>query len=79
MRYDDSTASVSDDDGNGKVDPYDIGDGVMAQGRYMCAIAATIDGWIADAPEKIELWGGEPFLYWAKIKRLIPALAARFP
>ena len=23
--------------------------------------------------------GGEPFLYWAKIKRLIPALAARFP
>lgn len=38
-----------------------------------------LDAWIADAPEKIELWGGEPFLYWAKIKRLIPALAARFP
>jgi uncharacterized protein len=38
-----------------------------------------IDGWIAQAPEKIELWGGEPFLYWAKIKRLIPALAERFP
>ena len=34
---------------------------------------------IADATEKIELWGGEPFLYWAKIKRLIPALAERFP
>ena len=38
-----------------------------------------LDGWIAQAPEKIELWGGEPFLYWAKIKRLIPALAERFP
>ena len=38
-----------------------------------------LDGWIADAPEKIELWGGEPFLYWAKIKRLVPALVARFP
>jgi uncharacterized protein len=38
-----------------------------------------LDGWIADAPEKIELWGGEPFLYWAKIKQLIPALAERFP
>jgi uncharacterized protein len=38
-----------------------------------------LDGWLAQAPEKIELWGGEPFLYWAKIKRLIPALAARFP
>lgn len=40
---------------------------------------SELDGWIADAPEKIELWGGEPFLYWAKIKRLIPALAKRFP
>jgi uncharacterized protein len=38
-----------------------------------------LDGWITDAPEKIELWGGEPFLYWAKIKRLVPALAGRFP
>ena len=38
-----------------------------------------LDGWIAEAPEKIELWGGEPFLYWAKIKRLVPALAERFP
>lgn len=38
-----------------------------------------LDGWITDAPEAIELWGGEPFLYWAKIKRLIPALAERFP
>jgi len=38
-----------------------------------------LDGWITDAPESIELWGGEPFLYWAKIRRLIPALAERFP
>jgi uncharacterized protein len=38
-----------------------------------------LDSWITDAPEKIELWGGEPFLYWAKIKRLLPALAGRFP
>ena len=38
-----------------------------------------LDSWITDAPESIELWGGEPFLYWAKIKRLIPALAERFP
>ena len=38
-----------------------------------------LDGWIAQAPEKIELWGGEPFLYWAKIKQLIPALSERFP
>ena len=36
-------------------------------------------GWISDAPERIELWGGEPFLFWAKIKPLVPALAVRFP
>ena len=38
-----------------------------------------LDGWITQAPEQIEICGGEPFLYWAKIKRLVPALAARFP
>jgi len=34
---------------------------------------------MTDAPEQIEVWGGEPFVYWAKIKRLLPALAERFP
>jgi hypothetical protein len=38
-----------------------------------------LDRWITGAPETIELWGGEPFLYWAKIKRLVHALAERFP
>ena len=27
-----------DDDGNGRTSPYDIGDAVMAQGRYMCSL-----------------------------------------
>ena len=36
-----------DDDGNGTVSPFDIGDAVMAQGRFMCEIAAQVDGWIA--------------------------------
>lgn len=40
---------------------------------------AQLEGWITDAPERIEIWGGEPFLYWAKIKRLVPALKQRFP
>ncbi len=39
----------------------------------------NLDGWLEGAPERIELWGGEPFVYWAKLKRLIPALAERFP
>lgn len=36
-----------DDDGNGNASPFDIGDAVMAQGRYLCEIAAQVDGWIA--------------------------------
>ncbi|WP_278315009.1 M23 family metallopeptidase [Lolliginicoccus levis] len=36
-----------DDDGNGQVSPFDIGDAVMAQGRFMCAIASQIDAGIA--------------------------------
>ncbi|NCL75592.1 peptidoglycan DD-metalloendopeptidase family protein [Rhodococcus sp. YH1] len=37
-----------DYDGDGTVDPNSIGDAVMAQGHYMCTIAATVDGAIAD-------------------------------
>ncbi len=38
-----------------------------------------LDIWLKAPPEKIELWGGEPFVYWAKLKRLVPALHAKFP
>src|SRR5699024_3106820 len=31
-----------DDDGNGTADPPDIGDAVMAQGRYMCHLAQQL-------------------------------------
>jgi cell wall-associated NlpC family hydrolase len=31
-----------DDDGNGVASPFDVGDAVMAQGRYMCALAAQM-------------------------------------
>ncbi len=36
-----------DDDHTGSADPTDIGDAVMAQGRFFCALAKQIDGWIA--------------------------------
>ena len=41
-----------DDDGNGKTSIWDDGDAIMAQGRYFCAIAAQVDGWIADGSVK---------------------------
>lgn len=40
---------------------------------------AGLDGWLEGAPARIEFWGGEPLLYFAKLRRLVPALRARFP
>jgi len=58
---------------------FQIADSTVSKLADVEHFLTELDGWITNAPEKIELWGGEPFLYWAKIKRLIPALAARFP
>lgn len=40
---------------------------------------ANLDTWLHEAPKEIELWGGEPFVYWAKLKKLVPALRGKFP
>ena len=58
---------------------FQIADATVSKLADVEHFLTQLDGWIAQAPEKIELWGGEPFLYWAKIKLLIPALAERFP
>lgn len=38
---------VIDADGKGYADPMDPADGIIGQGRYMCALAKTIEGWMA--------------------------------
>ncbi len=38
-----------------------------------------LDGWLQGSPDRIEFWGGEPLLYFAKLKKLLPGLHARFP
>jgi uncharacterized protein len=58
---------------------FQIADATVSKLADVEHFLTQLDSWISGAPEKIELWGGEPFLYWAKIKRLVPALAARFP
>src|SRR5262245_26528329 len=40
---------------------------------------AALEQWLTGAPERIEFWGGEPFVYFAKLKKLVPALRERFP
>uniref|UniRef100_UPI003F49B3C9 C40 family peptidase n=1 Tax=Amycolatopsis sp. CA-151526 TaxID=3239921 RepID=UPI003F49B3C9 len=37
-----------DDDGNGRASPFDPGDAIMAQGRFMCALADIVTGYIRD-------------------------------
>ena len=39
---------------------------------------AELDNWLTGAPARIEFWGGEPFVYFAKLKKLVPALRERF-
>lgn len=39
---------IIDADGNGQASVWDDGDAIIGQGRYMCAIASTIDGWITE-------------------------------
>jgi uncharacterized protein len=42
---------------------------------------ANIDKWLyyPEGVERIEIWGGEPLLYWHKVKALIPGLKEKFP
>lgn len=35
--------------------------------------------WLSSEPSRIEFWGGEPFVYWKKLKPLAEALRAKFP
>ena len=39
----------------------------------------TLDTWLEGTPNQIEFWGGEPLLYWKKLKVLIPELRKRYP
>lgn len=40
---------------------------------------AKIDTWVFGEPAQIELWGGEPFVYWKMIKPLAEALRKKYP
>jgi uncharacterized protein len=54
-------------------------DATLTRTADVAAFVAGLPGWLQGAPERIEFWGGEPLLYFAKLKRLVPALRERFP
>ena len=37
-----------------------------------------LDKWCIEPPKTIELWGGEPLVYWKYLKKLIPELRKRY-
>lgn len=40
---------------------------------------ANLDSWLEGSPNKIEFWGGEPFVYWKAMQVLSADLRKRFP
>lgn len=40
---------------------------------------SRLDEWLSGEPKRIELWGGEPLVYWKFLKVLIPELRQKFP
>lgn len=40
---------------------------------------ATLPNWLEGEPQRIEFWGGEPFVYWKTLKPLAESLRVRFP
>lgn len=39
----------------------------------------NLSKWLRGTPKRIELWGGEPFVYWSKLKIIVPLLREKFP
>lgn len=39
----------------------------------------SLDKWLFSVPERIEFWGGEPFVYWKTLKPLAEELRKKFP
>ena len=40
---------------------------------------ANLPSWLTGSPHRIEIWGGEPLVYWKKLLRLVPELRRMFP
>lgn len=57
----------------------EAGESVVSRTADADDFLASLDDWLQAAPERIEFWGGEPLLYFAKLKRLVSALRGRFP
>jgi len=39
----------------------------------------NLDRWMTTVPQRIEFWGGEPFVYWKTLKPLAEAMRRKYP
>ncbi len=56
-----------------------IGEGVISNIDDAVFFLDHLDDWLEGSPRSIELWGGEPLVYWKMLNHLIPKLRERFP
>jgi hypothetical protein len=56
-----------------------VADATVTRSADAQAFLERLGDWLRGAPRRIEFWGGEPLLYFAKLKPLVPALRQRFP
>ncbi len=58
-----------------------LGDAVKTSTRDAEIFLDNIErhNWFGNDVQRIEFWGGEPMLYWHKVRVLLPALKARWP
>lgn len=40
---------------------------------------SKLDSWLDGAPNRVEFWGGEPFVYWKAMQVLVADMRVRFP
>lgn len=50
-----------------------------ANSKYVNKFIAGLDDWVHEPPNKIEFWGGEPFVYWKTMKPLAERLREKYP
>lgn len=47
--------------------------------HYAEKFLTNLDSWLKSVPQRIEIWGGEPFVYWKVMKPLVEGLREKFP
>lgn len=56
-----------------------VGEATLSKTADVQSFLRDLDVWLERPPSRVEFWGGEPLLYFAKLRALVPELDRRFP